>query len=138
MPKTSKDVEKLAKDAKVEIIDLRFVDLPGVWQHFSLPARTLSDDMFTDGLGFDGSSIRGYQQIQESDMLLIPDPETAFVDPVLQVPTLSMICSVQDPVTQGELYPRSPAHRTESRGLPEEQRHCGHQLLGSGGRVLHF
>ncbi|MGZ3387591.1 MAG: glutamine synthetase, partial [Isosphaeraceae bacterium] len=88
MPKTSKDVEKLAKDAKVEIIDLRFVDLPGVWQHFSLPARTLSDDMFTDGLGFDGSSIRGYQQIQESDMLLIPDPETAFVDPVLQVPTL--------------------------------------------------
>ncbi|MGZ3397217.1 MAG: glutamine synthetase, partial [Isosphaeraceae bacterium] len=63
MPKTSKDVEKLAKDAKVEIIDLRFVDLPGVWQHFSLPARTLSDDMFTDGLGFDGSSIRGYQQI---------------------------------------------------------------------------
>ena len=109
MPKTSKDVEKLAKDAKVEIIDLRFVDLPGVWQHFSLPARTLSDDMFTDGLGFDGSSIRGYQQIQESDMLLIPDPETAFVDPVLQVPTLSMICSVQDPVTR-ESYTRDPRH----------------------------
>ena len=109
MPKTSKDVKKLAKDAKVEIIDLRFVDLPGVWQHFSLPARELSDDMFTDGLGFDGSSIRGYQQIQESDMLLIPDPETAFVDPVLQVPTLSMICNVLDPVTR-ERYTRDPRH----------------------------
>ena len=70
MPKTSNDVQKLVKEAKVDIIDLRFVDLPGVWQHFSLPARELSDDMFTDGLGFDGSSIRGYQQIQESDMLL--------------------------------------------------------------------
>ena len=65
--------------------------------------------MFTDGLGFDGSSIRGYQQIQESDMLLIPDPETAFVDPVLQVPTLSMICNVQDPVTR-ESYTRDPRH----------------------------
>ena len=81
MPKTPNEVKKLAEEAKIEIIDLRFVDLPGVWQHFSLPARELSDDMFTDGLGFDGSSIRGYQQIQESDMLLIPDPETAFVDP---------------------------------------------------------
>ena len=109
MPKTSKDVEKLAKDANVQIIDLRFVDLPGVWQHFSLPARDLSDDMFTDGLGFDGSSIRGYQQIQESDMLLFPDPDTAFVDPVLQVPTLSMICGVRDPVTR-ERYTRDPRH----------------------------
>ncbi len=109
MSKSPNDVKKLAKDAKIEIIDLRFVDLPGVWQHFSLPARELSDDMFTDGLGFDGSSIRGYQQIQESDMLLFPDPETAFVDPVLQVPTLSMICSVKDPVT-GERYTRDPRH----------------------------
>ncbi|MGZ3384169.1 MAG: glutamine synthetase, partial [Isosphaeraceae bacterium] len=88
MSKSPNDVKKLVEDSKIEIIDLRFVDLPGVWQHFSLPARELADDMFTDGLGFDGSSIRGYQQIQESDMLLIPDPETAFVDPVLQVPTL--------------------------------------------------
>ncbi|MGZ3395784.1 MAG: glutamine synthetase beta-grasp domain-containing protein, partial [Isosphaeraceae bacterium] len=63
MSKSPNDVKKLVEDSKIEIIDLRFVDLPGVWQHFSLPARTLSDDMFTDGLGFDGSSIRGYQQI---------------------------------------------------------------------------
>ncbi len=109
MSKSPNDVKKLVEDSKIEIIDLRFVDLPGVWQHFSLPARTLSDDMFTDGLGFDGSSIRGYQQIQESDMLLFPDPETAFVDPVLQVPTLSMICSVRDPVTR-ERYTRDPRH----------------------------
>ena len=109
MSKSPSDVKKLVKDSKIEIIDLRFVDLPGVWQHFSMPARELSDDMFSDGLGFDGSSIRGYQQIQESDMLLIPDPETAFVDPVLQVPTLSMICNVQDPVTR-ESYTRDPRH----------------------------
>jgi hypothetical protein len=109
MSKSPNDVKKLVEDSKIEIIDLRFVDLPGVWQHFSLPARTLSDDMFTDGLGFDGSSIRGYQQIQESDMLLFPDPETAFIDPVLQVPTLSMICSVRDPVTR-ERYTRDPRH----------------------------
>ena len=109
MPKTSKEVEKLVKDAKVEIVDFRFVDLPGVWQHFSIPARELSEDMFTDGLGFDGSSIRGYQQIQESDMLLFPDPETAYIDPILQIPTLSMICSVRDPVTR-ERYTRDPRH----------------------------
>ena len=138
MPKSPNDVKKLVEDAKIEIIDLRFVDLPGVWQHFSLPARELSDDMFTDGLGFDGSSIRGYQQIQESDMLLIPDPETAFVDPVLQVPTLSMICNVLDPVTRERVHPRPAAHRPEGRGLPEEHRHRRHQLLGARGRVLHL
>jgi glutamine synthetase len=85
------------------------VDLPGVWQHFSLPAKELSDDLFGDGIGFDGSSIRGYQQIQESDMLLIADPETAYMDPVLQIPTLSLICNVFDPVTH-EPYTRDPRH----------------------------
>ena len=138
MPKTSNDVQKLVKEAKVDIIDLRFVDLPGVWQHFSLPARELSDDMFTDGLGFDGSSIRGYQQIQESDMLLFPDPETAFVDPVLNVPTLSMICSVLDPVTR-ERYTRDPRHIAQkaeaylkSTGIADIS------YWGPGGRVLHL
>src|SRR5208283_3633246 len=107
--KSPNDVNKLVQDSKIEIIDLRFVDLPGVWQHFSLPARELSDDWFEDGLGFDGSSIRGYQQIQESDMLLFPDPDTAYVDPILQIPTLSMICSVKDPVTR-ERYTRDPRY----------------------------
>jgi glutamine synthetase len=109
MPKTPKDVKKLVDDAGVKIIDLRFVDLPGVWQHFSLPAKELSDDLYGEGIGFDGSSIRGFQQIQESDMLLIADPETAYVDPTLQVPTLSMICNVFDPVTR-EAYTRDPRH----------------------------
>jgi glutamine synthetase len=109
MPKTPKDVQKLVDDAGVKIVDLRFVDLPGVWQHFSLPAKELSDDLYGEGIGFDGSSIRGFQQIQESDMLLIADPETAYVDPTLDVPTLSMICNVFDPVTR-EAYTRDPRH----------------------------
>ena len=90
-------------------MDLRFVDLPGIWQHFSLPAKDLSDDLFEEGIGFDGSSIRGFQQIQESDMLLIADPETAYIDPVLEIPTLSLICNVFDPVTR-EAYTRDPRH----------------------------
>jgi glutamine synthetase len=109
MPKTPKEVKKLVDDAGVKIVDLRFVDLPGVWQHFSLPAKELSDDLYGEGIGFDGSSIRGFQQIQESDMLLIADPETAYVDPTLEVPTLSMICNVFDPVTR-EAYTRDPRH----------------------------
>src|SRR3982750_4820073 len=109
MARTPKDVRKLAEEAGARIVDLRFVDLPGVWQHFSLPAKELSDDLFTDGIGFDGSSIRGYQQIQESDMLLIADPETAYVDPVPEAPTPSMICNVLDPVTR-ESYTRDPRH----------------------------
>src|SRR3989442_15927634 len=69
MPRTPNDVRKLAQDAGVQIVDLRFIDLPGIWQHFSIPVEDLGDDLFGDGIGFDGSSIRGYQQIQESDML---------------------------------------------------------------------
>jgi glutamine synthetase len=109
MPKTPKDVRQLAEEKGAKIVDLRFVDLPGVWQHFSLPVKDLSDELFTEGAGFDGSSIRGYQQIQESDMLLIADPETAYMDPMLEVPTLSLICNVFDPVTR-EPYTRDPRH----------------------------
>jgi glutamine synthetase len=109
MAKTPKEVRKLAEEAGIKIVDLRFVDLPGVWQHFSLPVRDLGDELFTDGVGFDGSSIRGYQQIQESDMLLIADVETAYVDPMLEIPTLSLICNVFDPITR-EPYTRDPRH----------------------------
>ncbi len=109
MPKTPSDVRKLAKEAGVKIADLKFVDLPGVWQHFSIPAEDLGDDLFEEGIGFDGSSIRGFQLIQESDMLLIADPETACVDPALEVPTLSLICNVVDPVTR-EHYSRDPRY----------------------------
>ena len=96
-----------ARSEGAQIVDFKFVDLPGTWQHFSIPASELAVDMFTDGLGFDGSSIRGWQAIDESDMLVIPDPDTAFMDPFTQVPTLSLICSIQDPITR-EDYGRDP------------------------------
>jgi glutamine synthetase len=107
VPKTPADVLKLAKDQGIKIVDYRFIDLPGVWQHFSVPVEELSLDTFEEGLGFDGSSIRGFQQIQESDMLLFPDPSTAFVDPFSKYPTLNLICDVRDPLTH-ETYTRDP------------------------------
>ena len=81
---------ELIRQRNIEVVDVKFCDLPGTWQHFSIPAATLDEDMCREGLGFDGSSIRGFQAINESDMLLIPDVSTAFVDPVLTVPTLSL------------------------------------------------
>jgi glutamine synthetase len=103
------DVIRRAKEAGVQIVDVRFTDLPGTWQHFSIPLKELEEDTFKDGLGFDGSSIRGFQAINESDMLLIPDPGSAFVDPCLEVPTLSLTCDVVDPITR-EPYSRDPRY----------------------------
>src|ERR671930_902470 len=91
---TPADVIRTAKEAGVQVVDVRFTDLPGTWQHFSVPLKELEEDTFTDGLGFDGSSIRGFQAINESDMLLMPDPGSAFVDPCLSVPTLSLTCDI--------------------------------------------
>jgi glutamine synthetase len=102
-----KRVLSLIKKEGVQVVDVKFTDLPGQWQHFSLPAAAFDEDVFKEGLGFDGSSIRGFQAINESDMLLVPDPSTAFVDPVLKVRTLSVICDIYDPVT-GERYSRDP------------------------------
>src|SRR5467141_3598170 len=104
-----KEVLAFAKANKVEIIDLKFVDLPGLWQHFSISTSELNEDLFAHGIGFDGSSIRGFQTINESDMLLFPDPASAFVDPCLEVPTLSLTCDVSDPVT-GLRYSRDPRY----------------------------
>ncbi|MEE9275074.1 MAG: type I glutamate--ammonia ligase [bacterium] len=101
------DVLRLAKDAGAQIVDFRFCDLPGIWQHFSSPIHTLGADTFEEGVGFDGSSIRGFQSIDESDMLLMPDPKTAFIDPFLETPTLILICDIKDPITL-ELYSRDP------------------------------
>ena len=103
----AQDVMKLIKDKGVQAIDLRFVDLPGLWQHFTVSAKEFSADVFDEGIGFDGSSIRGFQQIHESDMLLFPDPSTAFVDPFMAAQTLVIICNVRDPIT-GEAYSRDP------------------------------
>lgn len=101
------DVLKMAEGVKM--VDLRFVDLPGIWQHFTIPAHELTEELFEDGIGFDGSSIRGFQAIHESDMLLLLDPGTAFIDPVLEVPTLVVICDVYDPITR-QPYSRDPRY----------------------------
>ena len=104
---TANDVMAKIKDEGIRVIDLRFVDLPGLWHHFTVSAKEFSADVFEEGIGFDGSSIRGFQQIQESDMLLFPDPSTAFVDPFSAEKTLCLICNVKDPIT-GESYTRDP------------------------------
>ncbi len=101
------EVLEFAVERGVQMVDLKFVDLPGTWQHMSLPLAALDAEDFDSGLGFDGSSIRGFQEIHESDMLLIPDATTAFIDPYYDHTTLSLICSVADPIL-GELYGRDP------------------------------
>ncbi len=109
MTMDAKGVLQLIKDKGIQMVDLRFTDLPGTWQHFSLPAHAFDEDSFEDGLGFDGSSIRGFQAINESDMLVMPDPGTAFIDPTLEVPTVAIICSIADPLTR-EMYSRDPRY----------------------------
>ncbi len=107
--KTPEDVLKIIKDQNVQVVDFRFMDFPGLWQHFSIPARELSKDTFEKGLGFDGSSMRGWQAINESDMLMMPVPETAFIDPFFEHKTVVIICNICDPIT-GEDYTRDPRH----------------------------
>ena len=107
MAKTVKEVIAMGKDVKM--VDLRFIDLPGTWQHFTIPVHRLEEDLFENGIPFDGSSIRGFQEIHESDMLLFPQPETAFIDPVAQTPTLVITCDVYDPITL-QAYSRDPRY----------------------------
>jgi len=102
-----REVLAMCREKEVKAVDLRFTDFLGAWQHFTIPVAKLEEDTFSDGLGFDGSSIRGWQAINESDMLLVPEPTTAFVDPFASIPTLVMICMVQDPITR-EDYSRDP------------------------------
>ncbi|QGJ69100.1 Type I glutamate--ammonia ligase [Planctomycetales bacterium 10988] len=104
---TPKEVLALCREKDVKAIDLRFMDFPGLWQHFTIPVQNLEEDTFEEGLGFDGSSIRGWQAINESDMLVVPQPETALLDPFTKLPTLVMICNIQDPLTR-EDYSRDP------------------------------
>ncbi|MDQ6772331.1 MAG: type I glutamate--ammonia ligase [Candidatus Dormibacteraeota bacterium] len=106
---TPAEVLQRARESGIKVVDVRFVDLPGTWQHFSLPLGAFDEDAFSDGLGFDGSSIRGFQAINESDMLLMPDADTATIDPILQVPTMFLVCNVVDPITR-EPYTRDPRH----------------------------
>ena len=102
-----KDVLEMAKENNVMMVDLKFIDFPGIWQHFSVPIVELEEASFEEGYGFDGSSIRGWKSIESSDMLILPDPSTAIMDPFRKYPTLSMICNIVDPITK-EPYTRDP------------------------------
>ena len=113
---TPKDVLAFAKEKGAKVVDIRFLDFPGVWQHFTVPMGELDESSFEDGFGFDGSSIRGWQPINASDMLVIPDPTTAKIDPFFEVPTLVVIGNIVDPITR-ESYTRDPrfiAQKAES------------------------
>ena len=105
--RTALEVIDFAKENNILMVDLKFTDVPGTLQHVTLPVEEMTNELFEEGTGFDGSSIRGFQTIDESDMLLVPDPSTAAIDPVLEVPTLSLICTVRDPIT-GASYARDP------------------------------
>lgn len=113
--KSIEKISDLITEHKIEIVDLKFNDLPGLWQHFSIPVSELYEiddpvkSIWVEGIGFDGSSIRGFQKIQESDMLLLPDPGTAILDPIAKVPTLSLICDIYDPITK-KPYSRDPRY----------------------------
>src|SRR6266702_3544575 len=123
---TPKSVLELAKKSSAKMVDIKFVDTFGTWQHFTCPIRELTEEIFAEGLGFDGSSIRGWKSIEASDLLAMPDPATAFIDPFCAVPTLSLTCTIAETGTM-EAYTRDPrgmAQRAEkylaSTGMADE------------------
>ncbi len=113
---TPKEVLNFAKENDVKMVDVKFTDFVGMWQHFSVPISELDEGSFEDGYGFDGSSIRGWQPIHASDMLVVPDPSTAVIDPFCEVKTLSLICDIVDPITKEpyEKDPRNIAKKAEN------------------------
>ena len=104
---TPQQVVEFAKENGVQMVDFKFMDFVGIWQHFTVPMSEFGEDTFEEGQGFDGSSIRGWQPIHASDMIIIPDPNTAKIDPFVAVPTMSLICNIFDPITK-EGYSRDP------------------------------
>ncbi len=106
-PEDVKNVLELVRESGAKMIDLKFMDFPGQWQHFSIPANQLTEDTFREGLGFDGSSLRGFKSIHESDMVIVPDPTTAIIDPFIQMTTVSLVCDIFEPLTR-EPYERCP------------------------------
>ncbi|MGB3192733.1 MAG: type I glutamate--ammonia ligase, partial [Limnoraphis sp.] len=107
MPETSQEVLSMIQDQNIKMIDLKFIDMPGIWQHLTVYHDQIDESSFTDGVPFDGSSIRGWKAINESDMMMTLDPKTAWIDPFMAEPTLSIICSIKEPRT-GEWYSRCP------------------------------
>ena len=113
---TPKSVIEMAKKAGAKMVDVKFVDTFGTWQHFSVPFGELTEEVFDDGFGFDGSSIRGWKSIEASDMLAMPDPNSAFIDPFMAVPTLSVTCTIAETGTK-EAYNRDPRGIAQRGGL---------------------
>jgi len=113
---TPRQVLDMVRDRGIRVIDLRFTDFVGTWQHFSVPQQELTERSFEEGFGFDGSSIRAWKSIHESDMLVVPAADTAFLDPFMAHPTMVLICNVKDPVTHEEYGrdPRNVARRAEA------------------------
>lgn len=107
MAQTAAEVLQMIEDQNIQMIDLKFIDLPGIWQHLTVHRSQIDESSFTEGVAFDGSSIRGWKAINESDMAMVPDPTTAWIDPFMKEPTLSMVCSIKEPRT-GEWYDRCP------------------------------
>jgi glutamine synthetase len=133
MAKTAQDVLRQIQDDGIELIDLKFVDLHGKWQHLTVCKDLIDADAFTDGVAFDGSSIRGWKAINESDMAMVPDPATAWIDPFYSHKTLSLICSIQE---RSALRPLSPRAGPESPRLSLHHRHCRHRLFRTRAGVL--
>ena len=106
MANESKEALKLMQDNGCDVLDIKFIDLPGIWQHVSVPISEVTDSLFANGTGFDGSSIRGFQSIDESDMLLVPDKSTVKIDPFVDG-HVTVIADIKDPVS-GELYSKDP------------------------------
>lgn len=132
---TIREVFETIKSKGVKIIDLRFMDFPGMWQHFSIPVSRLEKDSFEEGFGFDGSSIRGWQQINESDMLVMPRADTAVLDPFAQEPTMIIICDIVDP-TSMQPYAKDP--RSLARKAEEYMRSLGIADTASFGPEAEF
>ncbi|MFW6031798.1 MAG: type I glutamate--ammonia ligase, partial [Phycisphaeraceae bacterium] len=118
---TPRQVLDLIRQREIRFVDCRFMDFPGLWQHITYPVSELTEQSFESGFGFDGSAIRGWQAINESDMILVPVAETAHVDPLLQHPTLALICDIKDPVTKKQ-YARDP--RSIARKAADFLQHC--------------
>ena len=106
---TPKEAIEFAHENGALVVDIRFTDLFGAWQHFSMPIEQLTEDLFEEGVGFDGSSVRGFQTINQSDMLLYPDPDSIFIDPFFEIPTACVVCNIKDPIT-GQDYTRDPRY----------------------------
>ena len=135
----SSDVKKVLatiKEQDVKYVDFRFTDPRGKWQHLAHTVATVDEELLTEGVMFDGSSIAGWKAINESDMTLMPDCKTAVLDPFAAQTQLVIFCDVYEPLTGPALCARSPLDRQACRGLSEDHRHRRHRLLRAGGRVL--